>query len=141
MTQKDSEGRTVFIMSPFNSACLDYGVPEKIRGVWFDEPEGGPFVEGEQIVPRKRPRFRAYLSLADREALDVDVPHSCNPVFYLEFIGRRAVREYGREGVRNLGSAMEDDEIEVIRGDQVLRSKFLGFVKMDFKAGKQIVRC
>lgn len=129
------------MMSPFNSGCMDYGAPEKIRGVLFDEPEGGPFVEGKHDLPRKRPRFRAYVSLVEREALEVEVPEWCNPVFYIEFIGRRAVREYRRDGVRKLGSAMEDDEIEVIRGEQILQSKFLGFVRLDFRAGKPLVPC
>jgi len=141
MTQKDSEGRFVIRMSPFHSACMDYGAPERIRGVWFGEPEGGPFVEGEQNLPRMRPKFQAYVYFTDPEALDVVAPYPCSPVFYLEFVGRRALREYGREGVRKLGSAMDDDDIEVIRGEKILNSKLLGFVKPPFRGGKPVTYC
>ena len=140
MTERDLQGRYVMRMSPFNSACMDYGAPERIRGVWFDEPEGGPFVEGEQNLPRMRPKSRGFVDFTDREAFDVVAPFPCSPIFYVEFVGRRAVREYRREGVRKLGRAMEDD-IEVIRGEQILQSKLLGFEKPPFKGGKPVNYC
>lgn len=144
MTERDSKGRFVMRMSPFHSACMDYGAAETIRGVWFSGFEEGRFVEGAKGLPTKRPRYRTHLAFISNTS-DSEVPNiagrTCNEVFYLEFIGRRAVRAYGREGVRKLGPAMDDDEIEVIRVDRVVRSTFLGFVGADFGSGRPLGRC
>ena len=144
-TQTNSEGRFAILKSAFNSACMEFGAPERIRGVWFRGFEEGRLVEGAESLPKKRPRYRTHLVYFEDPMLDAVLPKkqhpACNEVFYLEFLGRRAIREFGRDGVRRLGSALEYGEIEVIQAEQILEAKFLGFVIADFRSGKPIVLC
>jgi len=144
MKERDLQGRYVMRMSPFNSACMDYGAPERIRGVWFSGFEEGRFVEGAKSLPKKKPRYRTHLASISNTS-DRVVPNisgrTCNEVFYMEFIGRRAVREYGRAGVHKLGPGMADDEIEVIQVDRVLNWTSLGFVGAEFGSGQPLVPC
>ena len=145
LDERDAEGRAVINWSAYNVGCLEYGLPERMHGVWYWGFEESSFLKDARTVGltrdirwEDRPEYEAHLTFRDNGELEkVAMPEArggCALAVYLEFIGRRAVRDYSKRG-RGLS-----EEVEVIQVEKVLDSKFVGFVSKTVK-GRPYTSC
>jgi hypothetical protein len=118
------------IMSPFNSACLEYGRKERMSGVWYLGFEDSSFAKGVRSVPlvrdmsARRSESAVWINLTDDAWDDIEgnIPEQkpgCTRATYMEFEGRKAIRSV---------PPPLDPRTEVILIERVLRSQFVGYV-------------
>ena len=145
LEERDAEGRTVINISPYNVGCLEYGLPERMRGVWYWGFEESSFLKDATTVSltrdirwEDRPEYDAHLTFRDNGEFEkVHMPEGrggCARAVYLEIIGRPAMRGFSKRG-RGLS-----EEVEVIQVEKVLDSKFVGFVSKTVK-GRPYTSC